>query len=102
MKTFIVLFGVVFLCFALTSCAPGPNVSQNTPTEKGAVAGFWLGLWHGIIAPVTFVISLFSRNIHLYEVHNNGGWYNFGFILGLSIIFGGSAGGSARRVRRTR
>jgi hypothetical protein len=36
----------------------------------------------------------------MYEVHNNGGWYNFGFILGMSIIFGGSAGGASSRRRR--
>jgi hypothetical protein len=37
----------------------------------------------------------------MYEVHNNGGWYDFGFILGMMIIFGGGAGGAqARRPRR--
>ena len=41
-----------------------------------------MGLWHGFISPVTFVISIFSRNVRLYEVHNNGTWYNFGFVLG--------------------
>jgi hypothetical protein len=35
----------------------------------------------------------------MYEVHNNGGWYNLGFLLGLIIIFGGSGGGAARRRR---
>jgi hypothetical protein len=46
---------------------------------------------------VTFIVSLFSDVAHVYEVHNNGGWYNFGFLLGVSIIFGGSGGGAARR-----
>ena len=46
-----------------------------------------LGLWHGIITPVTFVISLFNENVNIYEVHNNGNWYNFGFVFGLSIVF---------------
>jgi hypothetical protein len=65
--------------------------------EEGRVAGFWLGLWHGIIAPVTFVISLFSDKVHVYEVHNNGNWYTFGFLLGLAIVLGGGGGAAARK-----
>ncbi len=68
----------------------GLNELVNTEDSDGNVAGFWLGLWHGIIAPFTFVISLFKEDMGVYEVHNNGKWYNFGFILGLMIIFGGN------------
>jgi hypothetical protein len=66
--------------------------------------GMGRGLWHGVIAPVTFVISLFSANLGIYEVHNNGGWYHAGFLLGLSMSLGGSAGGRHyyRRGRRAR
>jgi hypothetical protein len=80
----------------LTSCAAGPNVEEGAADASGQVAGFWPGLWHGIIAPVTFVISLFSNTVNVYEVHNNGNWYNFGFILGAGMFLGGS-GASARR-----
>ena len=91
--------GITFLLiFTLAACAPGPN--PQMPTESGQSAGFWLGLWHGFITPFTFIISLFNRNINIYEVTNNGGWYNFGYVLGLSIIFGGSGGGAGRRSRR--
>lgn len=84
----------------IAGCAPGPNSLQNTPDAKGEVPGFWRGLWNGIIAPVTFVISLFTEKVRMYEVHNNGGWYDFGFILGVMIAFGGGAGGAASRRRR--
>ena len=84
----------------LTSCAPGPNKLAGTADGAGKTAGFPLGLWHGIIAPVTFVVSLFNEGVGVYEPHNNGGWYDFGFILGLSITFGGSAGGARSRRRR--
>lgn len=63
------------------------------------MAGFWLGLWHGIIAPVTFLISLFTDNVNIYEVHNNGNWYDFGFVLGAGILFGG--GGAPAGDRQT-
>lgn len=79
---------------ALSACAPEANPAIGTPAPDGGVAGFWLGLWHGLIAPITFVISLFSDGVGIYEVHNSGGWYDFGFVLGLGFIVGGSHAGS--------
>ncbi|MBN2353389.1 MAG: hypothetical protein JXD23_12515 [Spirochaetales bacterium] len=91
----------LLLCLCLfISCAAGTNPMKNTPNDKKETAGFFLGLWHGIILPVTFVISLFTSDVNVYETHNNGGWYNFGFVLGLAIIFGGSGGGAGTRMRR--
>ena len=98
----IYIFGMVILALLMLSgCAAGPNESANSPDEEGNVAGFWQGLWHGVIAPFTFIVSLFSDNVHIYEVHNNGNWYNFGFLFGVTIILGGGGGGAAsRRSRR--
>jgi hypothetical protein len=91
------LLGLIFFAaLFLVGCAAGPNVLAHTPGPNGSVSGFWLGLWHGFICPVTLVISLFSGKVHIYEVHNNGGWYNLGFIMGCCMIFGG---GSSRACR---
>jgi hypothetical protein len=90
---------VAVLLLTLTSCAPGPNVQEGVAAQGGEIAGFWLGLWHGIIAPITFVISLFSDNVNVYEIHNNGNWYNFGFVLGAGVLLGGGGAGSRRRKR---
>jgi len=100
MKTCAIVLLCVAMLVALAGCAPGPNGFVNTKSDKGWVPGFWYGLWNGIISPVTFIISLFNTRVQMYEVHNNGGWYNFGFILGVSIIFGGGARGSSYRRRR--
>jgi len=100
MKKFLWITLLLILALGLTGCAAGPNTLADTPDEEGEVAGFWQGLWHGIISPITFIISLFSDTVHFYEVHNNGGWYNFGFLLGASATLGGSGGGAARRRRR--
>ena len=81
----------------LAGCAAGPNDVATVGTTH--LAGFWLGLWHGLISPITFLISLFNHDVSIYEVHNNGGWYNFGFLFGVSIIFGGGPGSAARRRR---
>ena len=53
-------------------------------------AGFWAGFWHGLIVPITFIVSLFNPDVRIYETNNNGGWYDFGFILGASSSLGGS------------
>ena len=75
-----------------TACFAGPNEFENVGSEEGKIAGFWSGFLHGIISPITFIVSLFNDQVHFYEVHNNGGWYNFGFILGVGMIFRGSKG----------
>jgi predicted small secreted protein len=80
--------GLVLVALALTACAAGPNTAAGT----GADVGFWLGLWHGVITPVTFVISLFTDDVTIYEVANDGNWYDFGYVLGLMVAFGGAAG----------
>ncbi len=80
--------------------APGPNPQANTPNELGRVAGIWMGIWHGFIAPVTLVISFFNENVQMYEVHNDGSQYNLGFLLGL-IIFCGVLALLGRRRRKS-
>ena len=92
---------VILLLVMMIGCAAGPNQMEGSPDEEGEMAGFWQGLWHGFITPIAFIISLFSDNVHMYDVHNNGNWYNFGFVLGAMIIFGSSGGGAGRRSRRS-
>ncbi|MBE2225034.1 MAG: hypothetical protein IAF02_26075 [Anaerolineae bacterium] len=72
------------------------NELANTANQDGSIAGFWRGFWHGLILPVTFIISLFKEDVGVYETHNNGNWYNFGFLLGLMIVFGGNRSGGNR------
>ena len=85
---------VLLLLLLATACAPGPNPEVGTAAQDGVVAGFWLGLWHGVIAPITFVVSLFTDDVTLYEVHNSGNWYDVGFFLGFGVLLGGGASGS--------
>jgi len=93
--TLIVL--VLLLLSILGGCAPGPNHFKEMASEHDVVAGFWLGLWHGLIAPFVFVASLFKSNLNIYEVHNNGTWYNFGYLFGLACFFGSGGNRTARR-----
>jgi hypothetical protein len=100
MKRTLLLVTLALILVVLGACAAGPNELARTQDDEGEVAGFWKGLWHGFIAPFTFVVSLFSQKVHMYEVHNNGAWYNLGFLLGAAAILGGGGGGAASRSKR--
>ena len=93
------LLFAVFLLLVLSACAAGPNSAVDVVSAEGEVAGFWLGLWQGIIVPITWIISLFSDTVNIYEVHNNGGWYDTGFLLGAGVFLGGGGAGASRRRR---
>ena len=95
---FILPIVIVALMLILSSCFAGGNPMEGVE-EFGTTAGFLKGLWHGFISPFTFIVSLFTDGIHFYEVHNNGGWYNFGFVIGAGIIFSGS--GRASRMKKS-
>ena len=77
--------GFLVVLVTLAGCAAG------NPMYAERAAGFWAGLWHGMICVVTFIVSLFSDRVAMYEVNNSGGWYNFGFLLGAAIVWGGGA-----------
>ena len=88
--------GIVLL---LSSCAAGPNPAVGTGEDS---PGFLMGLWHGLIVFVTFVISLFTDDVSVYEVANDGNWYDFGFVLGAMIALGGSGAGARGRKKYRR
>jgi len=68
---------------ALAACA----ATQAPDAVRPGAPGFLLGLWHGFIFPVAWVISLFLDKVAVYAVPNNGGWYDFGYFLGI-VVFG--------------
>ena len=71
----------------------GPNSIYKFDDVKPA--GFLSGVWHGVILPNTFFVSLFDPGVRIYETNNNGRWYDFGFLIGTSLTLGGSGGGAA-------
>jgi hypothetical protein len=91
--------GTVLALLTLSACAAGPNAMVDTGADP---AGFWLGLWQGLISPITFLISLFTSEVNIYEVQNNGNWYDFGFMLGVAMALGGGAGGGSATAGRAR
>tara|TARA_R110000868_G_scaffold410693_4_gene699821 strand:+ start:56246 stop:56536 length:291 start_codon:yes stop_codon:yes gene_type:complete len=94
-KRALLLVGIVFLTL---SCA---EVVAIDPAVTTVPYGFWSGLLHGIIAPFSFVISLFKEDIAVYAINNTGGWYDFGFLLGVGTFLGGGSKGASKRKKRS-
>ncbi len=67
------------------------GMNSKYQRENVEPAGFWVGLWHGLIMPIVFLVSLFNPGVGIYETNNRGNWYNFGFVLGASASFGGTS-----------
>ena len=86
---------VISFLLLLTSCAAGnEQFAAETP------AGFWWGLWHGIIAVITLIIQLFNDSVAVYEINNTGGWYDFGFLMGVITIWGGGSHANCQSTRK--
>ncbi len=81
---------IVFPILALLALGACAHAVQVPPAEGKALPGFLLGLWHGFILPWSFIGSLFNPDIAIYSVPNNGGWYDFGFFLGIGGLAGGT------------
>ena len=89
-KSVILLFLLFGAIFFLTSCA------THSLTELVDPPGFLKGLLHGFIILFSFVGSLFT-DYTMYAFPNSGGWYDFGFILGVMIFFGGGGAGAQKK-----
>ena len=88
------LLPFILLLVLFSSCAEVSNIEDCVTEEP---YGFFFGVWHGVIAPVSFVLSVFMEDVAMYAVNNTGGWYDFGFVLGAGILFGGGGNASKRR-----
>ena len=80
----------------IVGCMPGDG--SYTAEEP---AGFFWGVWHGLIAPISLIWGLFNSEIRLYEPLNSGWAYDLGFYIavvgGFSSFF--SSGGNKRKKR---
>jgi hypothetical protein len=75
---------VLLLAVAVSGCMPGGEaMRERTP------AGFFMGVWHGWIAPVSLVVGIFNPSIRIYETENTGWWYELGFYVAIISGFGG-------------
>ncbi|MFL1896802.1 hypothetical protein ACJRPK_13935 [Aquimarina sp. 2-A2] len=85
MKNILIL---LIITLVLVGCAEPTNIDNciiNSPS------GFWSGLWHGMIAPISWIGSLLMDDVLIYDINNKGGWYDTGFMLGIGALSFGSS-----------
>lgn len=91
-KRVLVILLVIMLGLLLTGCMPG---NPRYTTEKPA--GFFWGVWHGWIAPISLIVKLFNPAVLIYETANSGWWYDFGYYIAVAGGFGSFAFSRRRR-----
>ena len=80
MKNYIKYLLMITTVLFLSGCADTVTFQQAAEVTQ---VGFWYGFWHGLIFPISFIVSLFDSDVAVYAIYNNGGWYDFGFFLGI-------------------
>lgn len=88
---------LLLVALLIAACAPGANPLAGDAVADASPAGFLLGLWHGFIIVITFVVSLFSDSVGVYEVHNTGWTYDLGYLFGLMMALGSGGAASAKK-----
>ena len=81
MKRALALLAALAICVPLAACA-----QQAASAVDPSAPGFLEGVWHGFIFPVAWIVSLFKSDAAIYAVPNDGGWYDFGYFLGICVF----------------
>lgn len=100
MKRRVVVLCVLFLAVGLSGCM-AEAVPPPAEAERAA-SGFFMGLWHGMIVWLSFIVSLFDDSVAVYDAVNTGHLYDLGFVMGVGGSAGGTSSGVSRRRRRRR
>jgi hypothetical protein len=88
-------FRLVYLVLFVVAAILATGCATHSPGQMMDPPGFFKGLLHGFIVLFSFIVSLFT-DYKIYAFPNAGGWYDFGFLLGVMFFFGGSGAGARR------
>lgn len=92
MRRSIMVGGALVLVLALGACAAG-SAELAHAASSGELSQFFLGVWHGLIAPVMLIVEVVNRlaphvlpwaGVRFYEAKGTGVAYDVGFYLGLA------------------
>ena len=86
MKKIVLCVMVILLALVLAGCFPGSEQFKTQP------AGFFTGIWHGWIAPISLIMGLINGGkTRIYETFNTGILYDLGYYVAVISGFGGLA-----------
>ena len=83
-KRLILLLVIGFALLAFIGCMPNPERAANPEPS-----GFFMGVWHGWIAPFSLIVGFFNDSTRIYDPFNTGWWYDFGYYMAVISGFGG-------------
>ncbi len=83
LRTVLPILLILALMF-LGGCVPGGGTY-----DRQSPAGFFSGIWHGWIAPLSLILGIFNSDVRVYEPNNTGWLYDFGFYIAMIGGFGG-------------
>ncbi|MBX3144583.1 MAG: hypothetical protein KF813_12540 [Trueperaceae bacterium] len=92
-RRWLLLAAAALIAVTLSACLATQSPAARLPSQPS----FLHGLWHGFMAPLSFLISLFTDAVRVYAVPNVGRWYDFGFLLGIGGFSSGIFAGTRRR-----
>lgn len=78
MKTLLTLL-LITAVLTLSGCLP------NDALEKDHEAGFFMGIWHGWLCWLSFILGILT-DIRIYAAVNTGWWYDCGWMLGAGLF----------------
>ena len=59
--------------------------ARNYPQGMANPPGFFSGLFHGVIIPISLILSMFTE-YKVYAIPNSGFYYKLGFMTGIMIL----------------
>jgi hypothetical protein len=86
MKKKVLILSIIWMALLLNGCFPGESTYSSSEP-----AGFFSGVWHGWIAPVSLIVGIFKSDVRIYEPINTGWWYDLGFYIAVIAGFGSIA-----------
>ncbi len=72
------ILGLVVVTLLLSSC----TFAGNSAGLTDGTPGFFMGIWHGLLAPLSLIVRFFI-DIQMYEMPNSGFGYDLGFLIGI-------------------
>jgi hypothetical protein len=83
-RSYIISILTILSALLLAGCFP-------QQAAEGEPAGFFKGIWHGWIAPISLIFGFFDQGIRIYETNNTGWWYDLGYYMAVISGFGSIA-----------
>lgn len=83
----------LFLIAVLASPFRTEAFARNWDYSIANPAGFFTGIWHGLLAPWSLIARWFFDGVQMYVFANTGWFYDLGFLIGVggSIPIGWAA-----------